>query len=210
MNCKKAQSWFGSFLDQGLDPKKAEALMAHLRSCSGCAAAWKRFRMNLGALKDLPRIEPSPGFEANLWRRIREEAPEPRWRTLWGTLTEGAVWPRMAGAAAAVSIVFGILLVGGILGPGDSPTRAPLAVDASRNRTSAPAGEDMGMPAIRQVASSATDSGRDMPDWARVRSGRLERGFSGFEGMVDTAGVEPEFVIRTVSDDPNAPPMRAF
>ncbi len=214
MNCRKAQSWFGPFLDQGLAAGKAENLMAHLRSCPGCARAWKRYRTSLGARKDLEKIEPSADFEANLWRRIREDAPESSWRRTWRNLTAGATWPRMAGAAAVASLVIGTLLVGGVLGPDDSPmspSGAPsVAVNWARDSGVQPVVRRPDSPSMELVGSRSTDSDWEVPEWARTRSGRLERGFSGFEGMIDTAGVEPEFVIRRVSQDLNSPPIRAF
>jgi len=210
MNCRRAQSWFGSFLDQGLDAKRARVLMAHLRSCPEGAKAWERFRASLGALKKLERIEASPNFEADLWRRIHEDVPESGWYRAWQGLTGGALWPKLVGAAAAASVVFGILLVGGVLGPGEGPTRSSVAVDATGEFAAPPVVRNPDSPSMDLVGSGGAETGWDVPAWARTRAGRLEREFSGFEGMIDTAGVEPEFVIRRVSHDPNAPPMRAF
>jgi hypothetical protein len=212
MNCKKTQALFGRFLDQGLDPEKAGALMAHMESCPECARKWDQFRLSLGELKNLDRIEPSPDFEARLWRRIHEVEPRPAWREALAAVAAGALWTKMAGAAAAASIVIGGLLVGGVLGPGQAPV--PVVEDSSRE-------------AVRPLTEEVVDSHRanvdlvgsgdeisnwdwDIPNWARTRSGRLERGFTGIEGMIDTAEVEPEFVIRRVNTSPNSPPRRAF
>lgn len=202
MNCRNAQLKFSEFLDQGLDPKKARALVAHLKSCPACAKRWERFRFRLEALRDLERIEPSPEFESRLWRRIRQPEPRPVWRVAAEAIALGSLWPKLAGAAAVASVAVGILLVGGVLGPDEGPDE-PSAVAGKAY----PAGR--GSPVATQARPVGTEEW-EVPRWARSRPARLESAFPVVDELVDTVGVEPEFVIRRVHYDPSAPPSRAF
>lgn len=210
MKCRQAQSCFSEFVDQGLEPRKARALVEHLRSCTECATAWDRFRIGLRALKHLERIEPSPSFEANLWRRIHESKPEGRWANALRALGDGLSWQKLAGAAAVASMILGVLLVGGVIQRGREPGEPSLTVGTSSESVSRPV-DGIGDPPVSGLVS--TERGipaTSLPAWAEPRYGRLERGFSALESLVDTLEVEPEFVIRRVDYDPAAPPSRAF
>lgn|GEM_PF-6135596 len=209
-DCGRAQGWFSPFLDQGLDPKKARVLVAHLRSCRVCAKKWEQFRLSLGGLKTLDRIEPSPDFEEKLWRRIRESEPEPRWGFLRGVMTSGALWPKLAGVAAVAAIVVGVLIAGGVLGPEGSRSPYPVAVERSRGSETGSVLLPVNRLASQPAAPLQGAADWNSPVWTPPRSGRLERGLSIMDGLPDTAVVDPEFVIRRVRYDPSAPPSRAF
>ncbi|MCK4546819.1 MAG: zf-HC2 domain-containing protein [Candidatus Eisenbacteria sp.] len=210
MNCKKTRSLFGRFLDQGLEQRKARSLMLHLDSCPECARAWERFRLSLEELKNLERIEPSPAFESELWRRIHTGESESAWRSAWARVESGALWTKMAAAAAAAAIVVGGLLVSGVVGPGR--VAVPVVENMDPGATTAPVrgALDFHRADVDLVGNNEALSDWDIPNWAWTHSGRLERGFMGIEGIIDTAEVEPEFVIRRVSQNYNSPPRRAF
>jgi len=135
MNCDCYTELWSKYCENDLDPETREKLEEHLSSCRVCAEGMSAFRRTLEALKDLPRLEVSPSFDAKLARAIAEER-----------LAESDAWYRkvaraglrFAPAAAAVAAVFVVSLLLAIrLVPVGDDAREPWQ-GLTAERTSAP------------------------------------------------------------------------
>ena len=87
MNCRSAESLFSAFLDDELNQKERRGLEAHLLSCKRCALSVRELRVALDFLHEMPQVETSPHFEADVMARIRSgEAMRPsmvEWFRRW-------------------------------------------------------------------------------------------------------------------------------
>ena len=100
-----------AYLDGELDAATREALSAHLAGCESCRAQVSRQRQLDGALAALPRLEPSPGFEARFWARLARERDEPtglgaRVRAWLSPLRVGLGLAGVAAASVALVLAF--------------------------------------------------------------------------------------------------------
>lgn len=88
----------------------AEAIRDALAADPELARRYAELEQALAAFDGVRPPEPPPGFEAELWRRLRPRleppAPRPGWRDLW------AGWRLAAAAAAALALVVGGFLAG--------------------------------------------------------------------------------------------------
>ncbi len=65
-----------AYLEGELDSSTRESVSTHLAECESCRAEISRQRQLDAALAALPRLEPSPGFEARFWARLARERDE--------------------------------------------------------------------------------------------------------------------------------------
>jgi anti-sigma factor RsiW len=103
--CRRHGEEIGAWLDAELGPAEARVFEAHLSDCRDCEAAVAAQReVDLGLVR-LPRVEPSPQFEARFWARLtRASETGSGWRLQLAAL----------GLAAA-----GVLALVWLVGPGD-------------------------------------------------------------------------------------------
>jgi anti-sigma factor RsiW len=96
-----------AYLDDDLAAEERQRVELHLASCASCSALLRASRDLDLAVRGLPRIEPSRGFETRLRARLGIAASAaPRWRR------RGAL-ARFAGATAAAAAVLALLLAPG-------------------------------------------------------------------------------------------------
>ncbi len=77
------------------------------------------------ALAQWPDIEPSPGFEQHVWRRIRAtEAPVVWWRRAWNVWQDWQAWQPAYALAC-------MLLLGAALGLAVAGWRTPAGADST-------------------------------------------------------------------------------
>jgi anti-sigma factor RsiW len=81
--CELWNSELGAYLDGALEPEQAQLLEGHLSDCASCRLALEAQRRLTVSLNALPRIPPSPQFEARFWARLARDQ-EARSRTSWG------------------------------------------------------------------------------------------------------------------------------
>ncbi len=104
-----------AYLDGELDTPTRETVSAHLADCESCRAEVSRQSQLDGALAALPRLEPSPGFEARFWARLARERDE---ATVLGARVLAWLSPLRMGlglggaAAAAVALALAFRLGG--------------------------------------------------------------------------------------------------
>ncbi len=91
-----------AYLDHGLDAEERRRVELHLGSCPSCAALLSASRELDRAVRQLPRIEPSPGFEAKLCARLGRSAA-PGWR-------RRGMLARFAAAGAVAAALLALLL----------------------------------------------------------------------------------------------------
>ena len=96
-----------AYLEGELDSSTRETVSAHLADCESCRAEISRQRQLDAALAGLPRLEPSPGFEARFWARLARERDGPTWpgARLLAWLSPLRVGLGLGGAAAVALIL---------------------------------------------------------------------------------------------------------
>jgi anti-sigma factor RsiW len=105
--CAEYGSEVSAYLDDGLGAEERTRVEQHLASCASCAALLRESRALDRTLRELPRIQPSSGFESRLQARLgRQTAPQRRRRGLL----------RFAAASAAAAAVLALLVA-----PGSAP-----------------------------------------------------------------------------------------
>ena len=109
MNCDCYCELWSKYCEEEIDQKSREELEEHLRSCRVCAEGLAAFRKTLECLKDVPRIEVSPSFDARLARALAEErvAEQEPWYSRLGRL--GVRYAPAAASLAAVLVVSFVL-----------------------------------------------------------------------------------------------------
>lgn len=71
MNCRSAEPLFSAFLEDELNQKERRSLESHLLSCRRCSVSVREIRATIELMQDIPFVETSPHFEADLLVRIR-------------------------------------------------------------------------------------------------------------------------------------------
>ncbi len=74
MKCKEWEELFSDYIEGNLNLVVKEEVEAHLKGCSRCNHRVEQMRTLMGRLHDLEMVEPSPGFEAKFWSRLRRES----------------------------------------------------------------------------------------------------------------------------------------
>lgn len=99
MNCRKMENWILPHLDGRLKARELRKAEAHLAACAACRQRVEEFRAVSGLLDEMPKIMPSPFFDARLQARI---AAEPARKTWWAWLAPA---PRVAFAASLLALL---------------------------------------------------------------------------------------------------------
>jgi len=81
--CERWSSELGAYLDGGLAPEQTQLLESHLSDCASCRLGLEAQRRLAASLEALPRISPSPQFEARFWARLARDQ-EAQSKTGWG------------------------------------------------------------------------------------------------------------------------------
>ncbi len=104
--CRSFGAEIGAYLDGELPAEAAATLEAHLPGCEDCGAALAAQRGIDRGLAELPRIEPTPQFEARFWARLARAntAAPARSRRAW--------FPELALAAAGVAALLWLVSQG--------------------------------------------------------------------------------------------------
>lgn len=96
MDCRDFRLRYSDFTDGLLDEPAEVALRRHLAACPACQRLDAAFRTGQGALRRLPRLEPSDDFGRRLEQRLLAERFEPA-----PALRQ---WSGVAGAVLVVAV----------------------------------------------------------------------------------------------------------
>ncbi len=101
--CTEYGEDLSAYVDAALSVDRRREIEAHLPGCAACRALVAAERRLDAALREMPRVEPSPQFEANLWARLAraEEDETSRWQRFVSRLP-GPAWA--IGSAAALGL----------------------------------------------------------------------------------------------------------
>ena len=140
MNCERVRDLLSEAIDGTLAPAESAAFHAHLGDCGPCRLQFGELKESLALLAELPRVEPSEGFDDAVWtliraeRRARDGGLRQRvGRVLeeWGTV---GAWLRFAPLGAAAALLTWIAV---------SPTTpARIAAGTDRTGQTADAGDE--------------------------------------------------------------------
>lgn len=72
MKCEQYSEWMSERLDGALDAQRSATLDQHLEACSGCREEWRLLSESWNLLGELPELEPSATFRAEVWEKIRQ------------------------------------------------------------------------------------------------------------------------------------------
>ena len=78
MTCEKLSKLLIPFVDEKTSATDRREVESHLAACADCRARVEEYRSLSSVLDELPRIQPSFGFDARLRARIASEA-RPNW-----------------------------------------------------------------------------------------------------------------------------------
>lgn len=81
--CQNVERQLSDYMDGQLRSADREAVAAHLKGCSECAAMLRAMRLGVDVLRGMETAEVSDTF----WQRLRERLPEkkPSWWQRWTT-----------------------------------------------------------------------------------------------------------------------------
>lgn len=94
MDCREFRNKHSAFVDERCSDAEENAMRGHLASCASCSRHDTLIRRGQLLVRNLPRIEPSPDFQARLEARLRA-IPHERFDAAW--------MPRLAFARFAVA-----------------------------------------------------------------------------------------------------------
>ena len=110
MRCTRTQNNLNAYLAGELNRKQMEQVREHLMTCSLCAQELSTLEKLNKNIDQLEKIKPSPEFEAQFWRRVKETKQQES-TSLW---RPGLSWtPRLKwslSTAFAVLFMFGIYI----------------------------------------------------------------------------------------------------
>lgn len=86
MNCLKAEEQFSAYIEDELDYRAVRRFEVHLNACESCRREFTLFHESLDLLHQLPRIEPSTGFDTALKTRLVDTQVESI--PLWGRVLQ--------------------------------------------------------------------------------------------------------------------------
>ena len=102
--CAEHGAEVSAYLDDGLAADERRRVELHLDGCARCTALLRASRELDQAVRGLPRIAPSPGFDARVRARLSLGTPaSPRWRSR-------GFAGRFAGAAVAAAALLALML----------------------------------------------------------------------------------------------------
>ncbi|MEE8117583.1 MAG: hypothetical protein V3T28_10770 [Gemmatimonadales bacterium] len=123
MNCSEFLKRYSEVHDGWLrDARLVRRLEVHRRNCRGCSRWVELWERGVAALRQSPRIEPSPGFRAGLRQRLQSEVA-----------IGDPIAPTHAGLAAAflLAAALGLFLIEGLTHPEAEPVVAARAQPAA-------------------------------------------------------------------------------
>lgn len=125
MKCDCYVELWSKYCENEIDQRSKEELEEHLRSCRICAEGLAAFRKTMEALRDLPRLDVSPAFDARLARALAEErlADQEPWYSKLGRL--GIKFAPAAASIAAVLVVSLVLALYLVPGDREAPEVSP-------------------------------------------------------------------------------------
>lgn len=116
MNCRNIQRIKYAFQDGALSEIQTRSVEAHLKICLSCGEAYREsLALNKMLRVGQPVIEPSPGFEARFWARVRERETEGWLAKLDRFLADILPVPQLAPVAAFLLAAFLIGSAGGFV-----------------------------------------------------------------------------------------------
>ena len=71
MNCRSAESYFSSYIEDEISQEERRGLEAHLMGCRRCSLAMRETRSMVSLLEGMPEVTPSSHFDEDLFARIR-------------------------------------------------------------------------------------------------------------------------------------------
>ncbi len=71
MNCRSAESFFSSYLEDEISQEERRALEAHLMGCRRCSLGIRETRAAMSLMQQMPPVAPSARFDDDLYARIR-------------------------------------------------------------------------------------------------------------------------------------------
>ena len=71
MNCKQCHEHLMRYFDHNLKNEEWELLHSHLDSCQSCHDLFGELTVILGSLEAIPPVEPDPGLEKKILKRIQ-------------------------------------------------------------------------------------------------------------------------------------------
>ena len=71
MNCRSAESFFSSYIEDEISQEERRGLEAHLMGCRRCSLAMREVRSAVALLERMPEVSPSSHFDDDLFARIR-------------------------------------------------------------------------------------------------------------------------------------------
>jgi hypothetical protein len=71
MNCRSAESYFSSYIEDEISQEERRSLEAHLMGCRRCSLAMRETRSMVSVLERMPEVKPSSHFDDDLFARIR-------------------------------------------------------------------------------------------------------------------------------------------
>ena len=104
MKHEELQILLSAYHDGEASPAERSLVEIHLARCAECAAMLEGYRHMAGAVRALPRGEPSP----ELWWRVREALPTRRGRPVWLRLVPLASTAALLLLAVTLALVFGL------------------------------------------------------------------------------------------------------
>ncbi|MBI4669917.1 MAG: zf-HC2 domain-containing protein [Elusimicrobia bacterium] len=78
MECKNVQKLLIAYLDGELDDKEANECSGHLENCAFCRKEKEALEKSWSLVGLFPSIEPSAGFRAEFWEKVRKTRVEPQ------------------------------------------------------------------------------------------------------------------------------------
>lgn len=124
MNCQKIEELLSEYSAGELRAEEHQQVRLHLEACPPCDRLRRQLERTWDLLGEWDGLTPSPTFQAQVWERIRQEAPARNWFWNWGWLTRAGL------ATAALALV----VTGGLFLQKPSPSEpppAPVAASAS-------------------------------------------------------------------------------
>jgi hypothetical protein len=71
MNCRSAESYFSSYIEDEISQEERRGLEAHFMGCRRCSLAMREMRSAISMLERMPEVTPSSHFDDDLFARIR-------------------------------------------------------------------------------------------------------------------------------------------
>ncbi|HEX9757311.1 MAG TPA: zf-HC2 domain-containing protein [Nitrospiria bacterium] len=103
MKCDEIQNSLSDFFEGSLNSEKVNEIQTHLSACSRCQGEAEILTQTRKAVKNLPPIQPPPGFSQRVMGRIREDGENRK---------ESPFWRRNYPAIKVIATVNAVALIG--------------------------------------------------------------------------------------------------